>query len=111
MYIFHITSRSGWERALRLGRYEAPSLAQQGFIHCSTADQVVRVANHLFRGTPGLVLLRIATGKLVAPVVYENLEGGPELFPHVYGPINLDAVEAATVFEPAPDGTFDHHRL
>lgn len=107
--ILHIAAAEAWEAARRRGRYEAPSLRTQGFIHCSDPGQVVRVANNLFKGRRDLVLLHIATEKLAAPVVYENLEGGAELFPHVYGPIDLAAVEAVTPFEPAADGTFDHH--
>lgn len=107
--IFHITSREAWDRACGRGRYEAPSLATSGFIHCSKADQVVRVANRIFLGMQGLVLLHIDVEGLSAPVVYENLDGGSELFPHVYGPIELAAVRAVTPFEPGDDGRFDQH--
>ena len=107
--IFHITTQREWEQAVQRGRYEAQSLATEGFIHCSDGDQVIRVANSIFRGTHRLVLLHVSVEKLSSPVVYENLEGGAELFPHVYGPIDLAAVRAVTMFEPAEDGTFDHH--
>lgn len=109
--IFHITSNEAWNEALRRGKYEAPSLSTAGFIHCSNADQVVRVANNIYRNIGGLVLLHIDVDRLPAPVVYENLDGGRELFPHVYGPIEVSAVRAVTPFEPADDGTFDHHVL
>jgi len=108
--IYHITTQSAWGAAKGTGAYRAPSLATQGFIHCSTADQVTRVADNLFAGQHGLVLLHIDPEKLAAKVVYENLEGGTELFPHVYGPINLEAVVRVTPFEPGPDGRFGHHR-
>lgn len=111
MLIYHITTQDAWTAAQAGGEYRAPSLAAQGFIHCSTADQVIRVADNLFAGQRGLVLLHIAPDKLAAKVVYENLEGGSELFPHVYGPINLEAVERVTPFEPGPDGRFGHHRV
>lgn len=107
--IFHITTAGAWREAEQRGRYEAPSLASAGFIHCSNRHQLVRVANHIFRRTTGLVLLHIDTKMLASPVIDENLEGGPEPFPHVYGPINLDAVARVTAFEPAEDGSFDHH--
>jgi uncharacterized protein (DUF952 family) len=109
--IFHITTNDEWREAEHHGRYEAPSLASAGFIHCSNGHQVVRVANHIFRGTTGLVLLHIDTEKLLSQVIYENLEGGLEPFPHVYGSINLDAVARITSFEPAEDGSFDHHDI
>lgn len=108
--IYHITTAEAWEQARQRGEYRAESLAAQGFIHCSNADQVVRVANAIFAGKRGLVLLHVDPGKLDARVVYENLEGGTELFPHVYGPIPLQAVVAVSAFEPGPDGRFEHHR-
>ena len=107
--IFHITTKSQWDEALHRGWYEAPSLSTAGFIHCSEPHQVIRVANSIFRNTDGLALMHIDTEKLESRVVYENLEGGTEKFPHVYGPINLQAVRNITSFPPAEDGTFDHH--
>ena len=83
------------------------AFAAEGFVHCSEPDQVVRVANARFVGRTDLVLLWISVARLTAPVRYENLEGGTELFPHVYGPINLDAVVAVTPFRPDPAGVFD----
>ncbi len=107
--IFHVTAQGEWDLALRRGRYEAPSRSAAGFVHCSNGDQVIRVANSIFRGTHGLVLLHVVVERLSSPVVYENLDGGAELFPHVYGPVDLAAVRNVIAFEPAEDGTFDHH--
>lgn len=107
--IYHIVEQAVWKEAVVGTHYMPSSLATSGFIHCSTAEQVVRVANNLFRGRNGLLLLHIDVKQLSAPVVYENLDGGPELFPHVYGPIEVSAVRAATPFEPGDDGLFNHH--
>lgn len=104
--ILHITSRDVWEQAFRSGRYEDESLRAQGFIHCSGMQQVIRVANSLFRGRQGLVLLCVNPDKLPAEVRYENCEGGAEMFPHIYGPIPAEAVERVVEFPPEPDGTF-----
>jgi len=104
--IFHITKGIEWEEAVRAGEYRAASLNDQGFIHCSTPEQVVRVANFLFAGQWGLVLLCIEVGELEAKVRYENCEGGQELFPHVYGSINLDAVVDVVDFNPDQEGCF-----
>jgi uncharacterized protein (DUF952 family) len=68
MMIFHITQRIEWEEAVRAGEYRAASLNDQGFIHCSTPEQVVRVANFLFAGQRGLVLLCIDVGELDSKV-------------------------------------------
>jgi len=89
-----------------MGTYTADSLAAEGFIHCSEPQQVVWVANSRFRGRRDLVLLHIDPSRLEAMVRCENLEGGQELFPHVYGAISVDAVVDVTPFAPLPDGTF-----
>jgi uncharacterized protein (DUF952 family) len=108
--IFHLTPAATWADAQRAGAYTADSLATEGFIHGSTAAQVVWVANNRFRGRRDFVLLHIDSDRLSAPVTYENLEGGTQLFPHIYGPLNLDAVVDVTPFEPDAAGAFDHHR-
>ena len=64
------------------------------------------VANQRFRGRQDLILLRIDPARLTAEVRYENLEGGTQLFPHVYGPIPVTAVVNVAPFLPSPDGTF-----
>lgn len=104
--IFHITSRTAWDAALGAGIYEADSLKSEGFIHCSTSDQYIRVANQRFRGRTDLVLLHIDPARIRAEIRYENLEGGETLFPHVYGAIPIAAVLNVTPFVPRADGTF-----
>lgn len=104
--IFHITSAAEWSRAKANGEYAADSLPSEGFIHCSDRHQVIDVANRLFRGRRDLVLLHIDPGKLPVEVRYENLEGGRELYPHVYGPIGLDAIVEITVLAPGDDGRY-----
>ncbi len=104
--IFHITAREAWERAKPEGSYRPEAFAADGFIHCSTPAQVVRVADARFRNRRGMVLLAIDTERVAAEIVYENLEGGPELFPHIYGGLNADAVAEVLEFEPGADGYF-----
>jgi uncharacterized protein (DUF952 family) len=104
--ILHCTERATWDAAVKAGRYVAPSLAASGFIHFSAPGQVLEVANRLFRGQSGLVLLCVDPARLRNEVRYENTEGGQELFPHGYGPVNLDAVVDVVEFPCDPDGTF-----
>jgi uncharacterized protein (DUF952 family) len=106
MTIFHIASAAAWKAARAAGSYAPESLATEGFIHCSTAEQFIWVANQRFVGRTDLVLLHIDPAKLAADVVYENLEGGTRLFPHVYGPIPLGAVILVSPLMPGPDGRF-----
>ena len=101
--ILHITTPADWERAQRDGSYTADSLRTQGFIHCSEPQQVAWVVNTHFKGRPGLILLHIDRSRLDADVRYENLEGGEQLFPHVYGAIPLSAVVKVTPLESLDD--------
>jgi uncharacterized protein (DUF952 family) len=104
-FIFHIARGEAW--ASRAGGSYSPEMFPvDGFVHCSTEDQVVKVADIRFRGQQGLVLLCIDTDKVTAEICYENLEGGRELFPHIYGKINTDAVVRVAEFEPAAEGYF-----
>lgn len=104
--IYHIAKRDEWERATREGSYRTQTLASEGFIHCSRSDQVIRIANTLFRGQTGLVLLKIDTAQVGAEIRNENCEGGQELFPHIYGALDLGSVVRVSAFEPGEDGSF-----
>jgi uncharacterized protein (DUF952 family) len=104
--IFHITAGKTWRSAVAEGVYRTATYLIEGFIHCSTADQVIQVANIRFHGQTGLVLLSIDTDKVTAEIVYENLEGGSRLFPHIYGELNTNAVIQAAEFEPGANGHF-----
>lgn len=94
MIVFHITQRKEWENALEAGVYRADTLKEQGFIHCCFAQQRSEVLQQFFQNQDDLVILTLDSEKLVSEVRLENLEGGLELFPHIYGEINLDAVTA-----------------
>ena len=112
--IYHIASNDDWESAAVTDNFIAPSLAGAGFIHCSTLDQVLSVANSLFVGQTDLLLLCIDESKLTAKLKWEapahSLQGpAPETrrgeqFPHVYGSVNVAAVVAAVGFNEGDDG-------
>lgn len=104
--IYHITSAARWQQAQALGQYTADSLASEGFIHCSKPGQVVATAARYYAGQHGLVLLAIAPARVTAEVRFEPAAHNAELYPHIYGPLNLDAVSAVLPFEPNPDGSF-----
>lgn len=105
--IFHITSRAEADNARRTGTYVAAAFDRDGFIHCSYARQLTRVADANFRGWSDLVLLEIARDRVGCEVIDENLEGGLDLFPHIYGPLPMSAVTAVVAFPCRPDGTFE----
>ncbi|KOU67577.1 glutathione S-transferase [Streptomyces sp. MMG1533] len=93
--ILHITERSLWEAARARGTYEMSTrgrtLQEEGFIHCSTRAQLPRTAA-FYEGVDDLVVLVVDPSRLDAPVKYEAAKPGGEEFPHVYGPIPVDAV-------------------
>jgi uncharacterized protein (DUF952 family) len=102
--IYHIATQDDWARSS--DSYKPARFDKDGFIHCSDAGQVIRISNQLFRGQKGLVLLEVDPTRLCVKTVYENLEGGNELFPHVYGPIKKSAVVRVFSLDPRVDGTF-----
>jgi len=111
--ILHITTRNDWEKAKLAGEYTAPSLASEGFIHCSTIKQTEDTANIFFIGQQGLILLCIDENKLKSECKYEDPTGGGQhdpnvgkLFPHIYGPINLAAVVKVVDFPANENGLF-----
>ena len=90
--IYHLTTPEAWAEAQAAGEYEAPSLADEGFIHCSADEaQTLRVAERLYAGRAGLQVFDVDTNRLTAEVKREPSRSG-EIYPHVYGKINLDAV-------------------
>jgi uncharacterized protein (DUF952 family) len=106
-FILHLTSRLAWSAAQGHGQYSADSLVGQGFIHCSKVDQVLRVANSFYTGQSGPVLLVIDPGLLKSELRWEpGTDLASQLFPHVYGPINLNAVLQVLDLAPAADGKF-----
>jgi uncharacterized protein (DUF952 family) len=110
-WIYHIAARADWEQARRDGEYTTSTagrtLADEGFIHASQAAQVAGVANMFYRDSPDdLVVLVIDTGLVRASVRYEDVPGAGAPFPHIYGPLNTDAVVDAIPLSPGPGGEF-----
>ncbi len=103
-FLFHICLPGDWQVAQESGAYTTESLETEGFIHCSRADQVVQVANSFYREVRPLVLLWIDPAKVKPAIKWESVDEG--IFPHVYGPINIEAIAAVREFPPSPDGTF-----
>lgn len=105
--ILHITERSLWEAARASGAYtlstRGRTLAEEGFIHCSSRQQLPAVAAFLYGSYTGpdeLVVLVIDPDRLDVPLRYESPEAGSEEFPHVYGPIPAAAVVDVEAWEP-----------
>jgi uncharacterized protein (DUF952 family) len=109
--ILHIALGADWDEAKRNGSYRVSTLGatldEVGFIHASFEDQVARVGAAFYAGVRDpLVVLVIDVDRLDVPVVVENLDGGDETFPHIYGPVPTDAVVAVRPATVTPDGRF-----
>ena len=111
--IYHITSRRAWVETQERGEYRAESLEDEGFIHCSTSKQVLPVLETFYKGQTDLVLFAIDPARLTSELKWEPPSGGGpppgvpegEPFPHIYGPINLDAIVNVYDLEANPDGS------
>ena len=90
--IYHVTTKEAWEEALRAGAYKPGSLVTEGFIHNSTLSQVPGVLDRYYKNQVGLVLLHIDESLLKSTLKYELAPSVNEMFPHIFGPINIDAV-------------------
>lgn len=101
-WIVHLCRLEDWRAAQEQGIYISPSLSQEGFIHCSQPGQILEVADRFYRGIPGLGLLWIDPTIITSDIRWEAADGA--LFPHIYGPINLDAVLSVTDLKLDQDG-------
>ncbi len=104
--ILHICSKDSWNNAKDAGAYEGDTLSAEGFIHCSTPEQVTEVADYLFKGRKDLILLIIDDENVNKEIKYEDAGNG-KFYPHIYGSLNVDAVVKAVDFLPKNDGTFE----
>jgi uncharacterized protein (DUF952 family) len=103
--ILHICSKTDWEKAKKNNVYIADSLLSQGYIHCSTLEQIVEVADHVFNGQSNLILLLIDENKVDKDIKYEDAGNG-KFYPHIYGPLNIAAVIDVKDFPTDEDGHF-----
>jgi uncharacterized protein (DUF952 family) len=108
--IYHLAYAQDWDEAKRTGEYtmstNGRTLADEGFIHAGTADQVLPVANLIFKGEAGLLVLVIDPDRVTSEIRWERVRGWEDPFPHIWGPLNVDAVVEVRPFEPGPEGRF-----
>jgi uncharacterized protein (DUF952 family) len=99
--IYHLALEPDWQAALAAGEYRVSTLgrtlAEEGFIHASTASQVRGVADAVYADvTEPLILLTIDERRLTVPLQWDAVPGSAEPFPHLYGPLDVAAVVLAT---------------
>lgn len=107
--LLHLCPIDDWSAAQTEGELRPESLTSAGFIHLSAPEQVHLPANRLYRGRDDLVLLHIDPTHLDSPVRWElGVATDPEsmVFPHLYGPLPVEAVIHVTSYLPDTDGMF-----
>ena len=105
--IYKICPASAWREAEREGAFRgSPDDLRDGFIHFSTASQVEGTARKHFLGQTGLFLIAIDADGLGNALRWEVSRGG-ELFPHLYGELDLGHVTAVLDMRARSDGTHD----
>ncbi len=104
--IYHMLPRQEWQAVALQADYVAATLATEGFIHCTgEVARLVEVANRFYRHVAGeFIILSIDTARLQADLRWEEADG--HRFPHLYGPLEREAVVALHPFSRAADGTF-----
>jgi uncharacterized protein (DUF952 family) len=105
--IYKICPASAWRKAERQGVYRGSADdARDGFIHFSTAAQVTGTARKHFFGQTGLFLIQVDADALGEALRWEHSRND-ELFPHLYGELDLGAVTRVLDMRPRSDGTHD----
>jgi uncharacterized protein (DUF952 family) len=104
--IYHLVPADHWHSCEPTTPYLPRDFERDGFIHCTRSlDLLLQVANTLYRNTPGeFLLLVIDERQVTAEIKYEN---GESSFPHIYGPLNRDAIVAIQPMPRHDDGRFE----
>ena len=106
--IFKIVSEAQWARAVAQGVFRGAEIdLSDGYIHFSTSAQVAETATKHFAGRRDLWLVAVSASQLGDALKWEPSRGG-DLFPHLYGELNLDLVKDA---RPLPIGENGEHRF
>lgn len=109
--IYHLVKESSWQDFKNKVYYSSNSLDREGFIHCSYKDQLIKVANTLYRGSKDLIVLCINEEKVEHILKVEDLYNLNENYPHLYGELPINAVEKVVKIEMLKDGTFKEPNL
>lgn len=106
--IYVLISGEDYKKAFANGVYAPASLQTEHFVHASPFNQLTRVANKRYKDVADVRLLVVALAKINPPVKWEPATGG--LYPHIYGPVNMDAVVRDYAVPRQPDGSFEINR-
>ncbi|MFW5782070.1 MAG: DUF952 domain-containing protein [Candidatus Muiribacteriaceae bacterium] len=105
LFLLHVADRESWKIAKKEGQYKDISLNKEGYIHCSSPAQITKVVHKNFRNRDDLEILVIDPSKVKSTIRYEEAPDG-ELYPHIYGPVNTDAIIKAIDMETDKEGKY-----
>ncbi len=105
MLIYILCTKEHHEQAVLEGTYRPDSLEGEGFIHASPAEQLTRVANKYYREHASLCLMTLSVDRIRPEVKWETIANG-DVYPHIYGPLNMDAVQGVQTVVRQPDGLY-----
>ncbi len=101
--IFHLITGPDWESVRGESQWRPPSLGDEGFVHCSKdEEQLMRVVGRLYPDRADMLALELETDQLSYSLIWEPSRSG-EIYPHIYGPLELGAV--VKTWRVQPDGT------
>lgn len=90
--IYHIVTSSYWAKFEGTSEYISETLDVEKFIHCSRKEQLAGVLERFFVGVNNLLVIEIDESKLTSRLLYEAVPDSDETFPHIFGPINKEAI-------------------
>lgn len=102
---YHATPKPYWDALDPSEPYVPPDFEAEGFIHCTDGDDVLaEVLTEHYRDNPyQWLVLHIDKDRVTSPVRYDD---AARRFPHLYGPLNRDAIVAVEPIDRAEDGAF-----
>jgi uncharacterized protein (DUF952 family) len=112
--ILHLMTADTWRAWQPGSSYRPPSLQTEGFVHCTAGDDLMlQVANRFYRSDDDLVVVALESADLGSEVRWEppahpdgSAHGDGPLFPHVYGPLEREAVVGVRRVVSDGDGRF-----
>lgn len=104
--IFHLVTKEEWNNHKKNSLYHPETIDEQGFIHCSSGNQIEKTANRLFKNQK-LILLVINASLVDAEIKYKKDDETGEEFPHLYGPLKKGSVIDKIEIAPEKDGTYN----
>ena len=102
--IYLLSSQAEYQQSLNQGSLTRDSLSDEGFIHATPRSQLTRLANKYYKDKVQPLILVVDKTLILPEVKWEPATGG--LYPHIYGPLNMNAVTAIEEISLNEDGSF-----